>query len=127
MSYIPDCRSDECYNEKYLVGNDDNFVAGYDYCAKEAVDAFFDNLDIYEGVFDIDGEDINLARFLENHAEVKTALREALQEYVENRRDELITSFIDDMDEDEFAKTKERVDKSGEKNRTLRMKERLEG
>ncbi len=127
MSYIPDCRSDECYNEKYLVGGNDNFVAGYDYCAEEVVDTFFDNLDIYEGVFDIDGEDINLARFLENHAEIKTALREALQEYVENRRDELITSIIDDMDEDEFAKTKERVDKSGEKNFTLRMKERLEG
>ena len=45
MSYIPNCREDENYNQKYLTGDDKEFVRGYDWCTEQAVDNFFDNFD----------------------------------------------------------------------------------
>ena len=43
MSYIPDCRTDEHYNQKFLTGADKKFVRGFDWCVEMAVDNFFDN------------------------------------------------------------------------------------
>lgn len=43
MSYIPDCRSDDAYNEKHLKHDDGKFVDGYDYAVENVVDNFFDN------------------------------------------------------------------------------------
>ena len=40
MSYIPNCREDENYNQKYLTGDDKEFVRGYDWCTEQAVDNF---------------------------------------------------------------------------------------
>ena len=36
-------KNDECYNQKFLSGDDKEFVRGFDWCAEEAVDNFFDN------------------------------------------------------------------------------------
>lgn len=45
MSYIPDCRTDKAYNERYLNADDAEFVRGYDWCAERVVENAFDNLD----------------------------------------------------------------------------------
>lgn len=123
MSYYPDCRTDGTYNEKYLNERDKSFVDGFDWCAERAVDNLFDNLDILE--------DDDLQKFLEKelpydphedydwvptfddgekeHREIKTYgdyLRLELINYIEAERDVLITSMIDNMDEEEYEKNK---------------------
>lgn len=57
MSYIPDCRNDENYNQKYLNDKDREFVRGYDWCTEEVVDNFFNNMDVY---FDEDSHLLHL-------------------------------------------------------------------
>lgn len=131
MTYIPDCRTDEYYNEKYLNKYDKEFVRGYDWCDEMAVDNFFDNLDVY---FDSDSyimhllneklpkemrEEYEVERTYtedDNKIEkrkVKTyadLLRSRILDYIEMERDELITSLIDNMDEEEYAEIKAKVD-----------------
>lgn len=131
MSYIPDCRNDENYNEKYLNNFDKEFVRGYDWCVEMSVDNFFDNLDIY---FEDDSHIMHLLNeelpenmreeyeiertFADENArvekrDVKTyvdLLRSKILDYIEMERDELITSMIDNMDEQEYAKIKAKVD-----------------
>ena len=34
MTYIPDCRTDEVYNESNLNDRDKEFVKGFDFCAE---------------------------------------------------------------------------------------------
>lgn len=110
MTYIPDCRTDRYYNEKYLDAQDREFVRGYDWCTQEEVDNYFFNMDMYEGDFDIDGEDINLCRFLTNHPKIMGALKKSLLHYIEMGRDELITSMINGMGEEEYEKAKAAAD-----------------
>ena len=129
MSRIPDCRSDENYNEKYLNKKDKEFVSGYDWCAEEVVDNFFDNLDVY---FDDDShlmhvlkeempESMQYEEEIEwsfgqrepEKREIKTyldLLRSKIQEWIEDERDELITSMIDNMDDNEYELIKAKVD-----------------
>lgn len=131
MSYIPDCRNDENYNEKYLNNFDKEFVRGYDWCVEMSVDNFFDNLDIYFGddshIMHLLNEELpeNMREeyeiertFADENArvekrDVKTyvdLLRSKILDYIEMERDELITSMIDNMDEQEYAKIKAKVD-----------------
>ena len=133
MSYIPDCRTDETYNQKYLNDKDGEFIRGFDWCAEEAADNFFDN------IFDRFPEDSYLGHILAEELpedmqdeyefertfpvgeerepekrEVKTyadLLRKELLDWIESERDQLITSMIDDMDNAEYGKIKERVDR----------------
>lgn len=131
MSYIPDCRNDENYNEKYLNNFDKEFVRGYDWCVEMSVDNFFDNLDIYFGddshIMHLLNEELpeNMREeyeiertFADENArvekrDVKTyvdLLRSKILDYIEMERDELITSMIDNMDEQEYAEIKAKVD-----------------
>ena len=131
MSYIPDCRNDENYNEKYLNNFDKEFVRGYDWCVEMSVDNFFDNLDIYFGddshIMHLLNEELpeNMREeyeiertFADENArvekrDVKTYVdlfRSKILDYIEMERDELITSMIDNMDEQEYAKIKAKVD-----------------
>lgn len=96
MSYIPDCRTDEFYNEKYLVGNDKMFLAGYDW-AVEQITTLFYNLEVYP----------ELVGLLEGHEE---ELESALRDYAEMGRNELVTSMIDGMTDEEFEEIKAKVD-----------------
>ncbi len=116
---IPDCRNDEYYNEDFLDNTNKEFLSGYDWCAEEVVDNFFNNLDVY---FDDDSyvshllneplpaglkdeEEISWTfgdrpvetRKIETYGDL---LRSKLQDWIESERDELITSMIDGMDED---------------------------
>lgn len=109
MSYIPDCRVDEYYNEKYLNKTDTEYIRGFDYVAERA-DNFFNNLDVYISEMDIPGEDINLCRLLENHEEIAEKFKSCILDWLERERDMTITSMIDNMDDDEYDKIRADVD-----------------
>ena len=52
-------------------------------------------LDVYKDDFDIDGVDINLVRFLENHMEVWKTLGESLEDWMETEREEFLISILE--------------------------------
>lgn len=108
MSFIPDCREDEYYNQKYLNAADKEFIKGYDYAVESVLDSFFYNLDSYN--FEVDGEDIDIGRFLENHEAIKDKFVDCMKIHFESDRDEMITSMIDHMNEEEYNKIKASVD-----------------
>ena len=107
MTYIPNARTDDEYNEKYLMENDKDIVKGYDLATK-TIDSFFDNLEVYD--FEVDGEDIDVGRFLDNHTEIKELFKANLMEHLESGRNELVVSMIDNMDGNEYNKIKAKVD-----------------
>lgn len=128
MSYIPNCREDEYYNQKYVNRDDWNYIKGYDWCTEMAVDNFFDNIDIgylhghlehvlneeipeethdeYEIEFDSTEKKVE-KRVIKTYGDL---LRKIMLDWIENERDELITSMIDNMDEEEYRIIKEKVD-----------------
>ena len=104
MSYIPDCRNDAVYNQKYLNAQDKQFVAGYDW-AVDRIMTLFDNIEVYP---DLDAIlDDKMAIIEEGKADI---VKSAVEEWAESGRDDLITSMIDNMSEDEYAKIKAEVD-----------------
>lgn len=131
---FPDCRNDDYYNEDFLDGQDKAELFGYDWCAEEVVDSFFDNLDVY---FDDDSymmhllneempKDMQKEETIEwtfgdrpdTVREIKTykdLLRSKLQDWIESERDQLITSMIDAMDEDLYNAIRNKVLKDNEK------------
>lgn len=125
MSYIPDCRTDEFYNEKYLNRKDKEFVSGYDWAVEQTVDNFFDNLNMLENneLEPLLNKEIECDETYEmtwahgnredEKREIKTFaeyLRFKILEWCEMERDELITSMIDHMDEAEYKAIKEKAD-----------------
>ena len=110
MTYIPDCREDEAYNEKYLNHDDKEYIKGYDYAVDDILDSFFDNITDFD--FDIEDEDIDLGKIFANHEPILNRLKEVMKEFFESERDEMITSMIDHMDDEEYDKIKEKVDNS---------------
>jgi len=132
MSYIPDCREDEVYNEKYLVDRDKQFVDGYDWCLECAVDSFWDNLGVYFGgdsavrffldqklpeemqdeyevewkYFGADGDTASVRKV----ETIEDLLRSNMLDWVERRRNELITGMIDGMEPGKLREIKDRVD-----------------
>lgn len=110
MSYIPDCRTDNNYNEKYLNEKDREYLEGFDWCVKTVLESFTDNMNIYKDEFDINGVALNLAWFLENNQEVAEKLKECMVHFSEMERNTLITAMIEGMDEEEYKEIKARVD-----------------
>lgn len=110
MSLIPDCRTDEAYNEKYLNKEDKTFVHGFDYCAEQAVDIFFDNLDVYfeddDKLMELLQAELSEEEKEENAITYADLLKNKMLEWIEGERDELITAMIDDMDDDEYEEMK---------------------
>lgn len=97
MTLIPDCRTDDNYNEKYLCEEDKMFVRGYDWVAENVISCFFDNISIYP-----DAEQLledNVGIIAENKADT---LKAALLNWIEGQRDELITSMLDGYSEEEY-------------------------
>ena len=109
MTYIPSTREDDTYNEKYLNENDKEYVRGFDHAVNDCLDSFFYNLDAYD--FEVEGEDVDLGRFLDNHEEIKEKFVANLKEWFESERDEMIVSMIDHMDDAEYEAIKAKVDK----------------
>ena len=111
MSYIPDCRTDECYNQKYLNEKDKDYIGGYDYCVDPTVSTFFDNLDFMDGeVQAIFEKEVRKDLQKEGIRTVGDYVRIKLFEWIEMERDELRTAMIDEMNDDEYDAIKEKVD-----------------
>jgi len=110
MSRIPDCRTDEYYNEKYLGKNDKAFVAGYDWAVSQIIN-LFNNLEVYPDLKEL--LDDKKAVIKDNKVDIAIV---AIEDWAEMQRDELITSMIDGMDEKEYQKIKELVDGQGKEN-----------
>lgn len=138
MSYIPNCREDNSYNEKYLNDKDKEFLGGYDWATEMAVDNFFDNN--YLKYFSDDsylshiltqpvpkylreqylmefafGDKKPEHRTVETYADL---LRMQILECLEVTRNELITSMLDAMGLDEYEAMKESVNGSKEEGRS---------
>lgn len=113
MTYIPDCRVDTEYNQKYLTEQDRDRVCGFD-MAVDAIDCFFYNLDVYEEELNIAGEDINLVRFLENHREIADTWKDCVFHWLEKERNGMIVSMIDQMDEEEYENRKAKIEAESE-------------
>lgn len=101
MSYIPDCREDKNYNEKYLGDIDSAFVRGYDYAVEQIVNLIENNSNVYPELDDI--LDYNKAVAC---VDKKQIVKEAIEGWAESERNELITSMIDSMDDAEYEKNK---------------------
>lgn len=132
MSYIPDCRTDENYNEKFLNEKDSEFVRGFDWCVEMAVDNFFanemfelQNADSYLGhilneklpeemqsEYDVEfrfagtGDKETETRKVETYADL---IRSKILDWIEMERDELITSMIDNMSDEDLDRNKQKV------------------
>lgn len=143
MSYIPDCRTDEDYNEKYLNEKDFQFVRGYDWAVEQVIDNFFDNIEVTESDYLMSVLNEELPDYLVQKYEVPASYKgEAEQEYetrtaktygdllrmnllrwAECGRDELITSMIDGMSDEEYQAIKEKVDGRSEEENGQRAPE----
>lgn len=78
-----------------LSAEDKAFMEGFCTATDSAASLLY-NLDVYKDDFDIDGVDINLVRFLENHEEVRRTLEESLVHWLETERIEFLTSMIEE-------------------------------
>ena len=105
MSHIPDCRTDEAYNEKYLNNTDKEYVNGFDYAVEQVLNLIDNNLDVYPDLETI----LDRNKAIVNVDKVQIA-HDAIEDWLEGERDMLITSMIDNMDEDEYNKIKKEVD-----------------
>lgn len=131
MSYIPNCREDEYYNQKYLKTNDSEFLRGFDWAVEMAVINFFDSnyTDCFEDGYlehlltqkipvEINEEYDFPLTFSEKDGDtrrfvIKTyadMLKSEILRSCETERDALITSMIDNYPEDEYKAIKEKVD-----------------
>lgn len=128
MSRIPDGRTDENYNQKYLNDKDTEFLRGFDWCVETAVDNFFDNemfgladKESYIGHFlceelPEDMQEKYEMEYMFGKTEERTVktyadlIRMKLLEWIEMGRNELITGMIDGMDEDEYKKIRQSTD-----------------
>lgn len=109
MTCFPDARTDDYYNEKYLNDADREYIRGFAYVMDDLIPTMFANLEVLD--LDVDGEDFDLGRILENHPAIVERLESEIKEYLERERDVMITSMIDHMDDDEYEKIKEKVDR----------------
>jgi len=120
MSCFPDCRNDDSYNEDFLDKQDKEFVRGFDYCLEQIKNLFENNLDVYaselsevwdESLGEQPEDEIFATR--SDFGEIIEANRMLISLIVEHwcemDRDELITSMIDNMDEDVYEAIKHRV------------------
>ena len=105
MSYIPDCRTDENYNDKYLNSTDKEFVAGYDYAVEQVL-----NLIDYNSDVDDDLENLLDTNIAVVNVDKKAIIHKAVKHWMESERDMLVTSMIDNMAEDEYEQIKTTVD-----------------
>lgn len=93
---FPDCRTDKYYNQKFLDDNEKEYVSGFDWAVEQITNLLEHNMDVYELDFDIAGEDINLARFLENHEPINEMLVGCVEHWMESERNQLITALLDE-------------------------------
>ena len=128
---LPDCRRDESYNQDFLNERDKEFLAGFDWATEMACDNFFDNryddtnsdensdyLDrtLTKEVPDYMQEEYIMEHSFENMQDEKRKVktyadyvRFEILKWIEEQRNELITSMIDGMNEDEYKTLREKA------------------
>ncbi len=109
MTYIPDARTekievlgkveDNPYYQENLTKEDRDFIRGYDFAVSGVLETIFDSIGDFD--FSVEGEDIELGRFLINHPEIRQKAKETFKEQFELSRNEIITSMIDGYEEKE--------------------------
>ncbi len=121
MSYIPDCREDANYNEKYLNEEDSQYVLGFDHCIEDCIENFFDNIDMY-------GNELgtNVKWLKKPMKKLLKAIKKCMLDYSEIQRDEMITGLIDGYSEEEHESLKKAVDSGEIQNAISRYQEYLE-
>lgn len=141
MSYIPDTRrtysklygktKENSYYEGYLNDKDAEYVAGFDWVTDLVLRNFFHE-DNAEDAYDVLIENVeniskneHLIKYLEalssdDKKDIIKAIKFLVLDHIEMDRDELITSMIDSMDDDEFAKLKEAYN-NGRRNSVLKQ------
>ena len=134
---FPNCRDDHYYNQDFLDGTDAQFLKGFDWAIEMTVDNFFDN-----NMFGLQDEDGYLAHTLNDKIpepiQIKYAIESAnkfnpwfeeerkvityadlirikLLEWVEMHRNELITSMIDNMDDEIYTALRNKTLKDNDK------------
>ena len=128
---FPDVRNDDWYNEDFLDGASKKEVLGFDW-ATFAVDNLFENIeqitdesDYLEKVFSEelpkslqDEYDMERHDGEDEHREVKTYadfIRMKILSWLENERNEIVVSLIENMDESVYKALREKVLKDNEK------------
>ena len=103
MSYFPNCREDEYYNQKYLNEKDKEFIAGADWILEQIVNMIENNADVYPDLEQL--LDDNTAIIKEDKDKI---VSEAVQDWAEMERNMMITSMIDNYED--FDEIKAKVD-----------------
>lgn len=123
MSFIPDTRNDDYYNEDFLDKISKSCLVGYDFALDQIINLIGGNLDIYsDDLNELCPEDHeieedeayskrdDLYEILEDNKEIICAI---IKDWMERNRDELVTSMIDGMDDEEYEGIKAEALKSG--------------
>ena len=105
---FPDCRNDECYNEDFLSKTDKEYVSGADWMLEQIVNLFENNLDTYAGRLEYDG-DIDIDKVLNK---AKAEISEMVRDWAEMERNMLITSMIENMDDEELKENRKEAFKA---------------
>ena len=126
---FPNCREDAYYNQDFLDETDKKFLRGFDWAAEMACDNFFDNHYIdYDG--NSDYLEITLAqpapKYMQEEYEMQFAfgdredekrtvetyadyIRFQILEWIEVERNQLITSMIDSMDNNDYKENRHKA------------------
>lgn len=80
---------------KKLSPEDNAFLTGFCAATDRAVSLLYNLKLVYMDNFDIDGVDINLVRFLDNHKEVRKTLEKSLMDWMEKEAMEYLTQMIE--------------------------------
>lgn len=96
------------YWEGYLDNDDKNWLKGYDWAVNEVLSMIFDNIGDLE--LEVEGEDMDMARFLMNHPEIRQKMKDAFEQEFERSRDELVVSMIEDYSQEKYDQLKKVAD-----------------
>lgn len=114
---FPDCRNDDFYNVDFLNNDDKEFIKGMDYALEAVKNLIDNNLETYEAElnevledgYEPEEDEIfskrqDLYEVLEENKEI---ISNIIEHWHESERDMMITSMIDNMDDDEYKKNRE--------------------
>ncbi len=120
MTYIPDVRhktirkpytqqmEENSYWEGYLDNDDKNWLKGYDWAVDEVLSMIFDNIGDLE--LEVEGEDMDMSRFLMNHPEIRQKMKDAFEQEFESCRDQLVVSMIEKYSPEKYDQLKKVAD-----------------
>lgn len=101
----PDCRVDENYNEDFLIEEDKQVIRGYDLACGFATDFIMGNIEPEEILGVLGANRVVRSVF----STVRKYIHRELSRHLESCRDEIITSIIDNMDEDKYNEIREQA------------------